>query len=254
MGGAILWMQRKPWGFLVCIAAVAAIMLRRIEWMEYWQWMVSTVNASPMLLSPIVAALVCLRIIQMWNCEPRWGLRQDNFMRGVADICIATILQAWVAMVIGFSVGTILCACMSAESADLIIPGQFIVGIVSIIPASIFGAAVAIVSESVLSVPSVFLFIFILHQLLWQVSGPQLFSPDLPTVPMVGYRLAPIRLYLEIISNLVLGASFAAAISFIVFHGRKKIVIGVAVIISLIILLLLWLLISYNPQYYILVG
>lgn len=250
------WLRRGRIGWIVCGTAVLITMLRNTDWSIGWLWMISTINGSAMLLSPAIGGLVALQCVQSWRRSLRSSLPASMRLRGLGSIVLANLVQGWSCMGVAAVVGSAVCLFTHARW-DVIWPTQLVVGAVALIPSAFLGALAGCISESVLTIPSVFLALFLSHVLLWGMGAPQFFSPDLPTAPMFNFALAPVRLHLEIFGNLALGGALWASLRLLETRSQAPcsqirwwIVLGVlsGCVVAV------WVLVSRFPAYYEFLG
>lgn len=222
MKGVAVWLRLAWPTFPVFILLEVVSLLRGPGWSSSWLWMVSVVNGSTMLISPAAAAATALLVVRGWPAELRRDVAPGAAFRGCVHLAGAVWIYAATVLLVGFSVGSIVCAATGAHTGDISWPMQPLSGFVALIPAVLVGVVAAILSQSILTIPTVFLLVFVIHPILWMNELPQFYAPDLPTVDMVGFRLAPVRLGLELVGNVALGLVELAVARFIVEAAEPR--------------------------------
>ncbi len=239
MRGPALWMKTTWWAPVVFAILMTATLLRDAAWSRSWLWMVSVVNGATMLISPAAAALTALVVLRSWPGSVRRQLAPGAAFRGSIHIATAMWLAASATLLVGYVAGGIVCLTNGAHSGAVAWPLQPLSGIVALVPAVLVGALAAVLSPSLLTIPTVFLAVFLVHPLCWANQLPQFYSPDIPTVDMVGYALAGPRLMWEFIGNLGLAGVELVLIRLIVQRERPSRLWWLALLVASLLLVTL---------------
>lgn len=247
MRGMLLWWRRSWFLGPVFFVCVVANWIRTPLSFHDWSWMISVVQGSTMLMSPLAAGATAWLIHTNLPPEVALGLQGlRRPWRPAVHVASAVTAWAWLALLTGLLVGAGVSATLGADPHGLTLPWQLFTGPVAILAAVSLGAMVITLEPGILTIPILVVGVFAAHAILFELNLPQLFSPDFATGKMTPWRPRPSYLVNDIVSNLVLTSGLGAVLVVVSSpRGTRPLLAVVLVAMSFVALLgLVWFRIS----------